>query len=82
MPRRTPVLGRQYFVQAVELVDALQAGVDELPRARAVGIDLATLFGGAAAGAVQQALRAAGHRADAAVIRGGQLFDDRGGRFG
>lgn len=55
-----PVLGGLDRFEAIELADSLEALVDELPGAGAVGPDLAAVFPGAAAGAVEHVLRAPG----------------------
>ena len=66
VPGGAPVLGRNDGFQAVELADALEAVVDQLPGAGPVGVDFAMFLGRAAAGAVEHAFGAAGDGADAA----------------
>jgi len=62
-----PVFGLFEVFQAVELADFFQAFVNQLPGARTVGTDFASVFAGTAARAVHHFLRTPCDGTDAAV---------------
>jgi hypothetical protein len=63
-----PILGRGYCFKPVELSDAFQTLVYNLPTTRTVRTNLATIFAGTAAGTVQHMFGTTCNRADTAIL--------------
>ena len=65
---RAPVLRRFNLFKPVELSDALQPRIDELPGARTVGPDFAAVFTRTSAWPVEHVFGAPRHRTDSAIF--------------